>query len=240
MKKNKNEEDILEVEYEEIEDDDTENEVEDEESVELEYEEDEEHGITNIEKLTDEDILLLIDSYFSEEKELLLCSKTFNVIKWQDTNKYDLIISDDTKTDGYDVCLNKQYDQYDELIEDAVPFFKAFAETHSPTGEIINKKKPSNKSKNKSSSKSKKSSSSKTTASSAPKKTIEKFSGPRIVRVYGNDIYVEEDPNATYEDIRKKLVNDYGFPNFTHDKASFYLDESNGILEVHLKFQQKG
>lgn len=66
------------------------------------------------------------------------------------------------------------------------------------------------------------------------------FNGPRTVRVFSRDIYIEDDINATFEDIRVKLVNEYDMPNFKKDKVSFDFDAASGILEVFLKFNQKG
>ena len=74
--------------------------------------------------------------------------------------------------------------------------------------------------------------------SSKPKEP--KYDGPRIVRVFSRDIYIEEDTNASWEDIRVKLVNEYDLPNFKKEKVSFQFDESTGILEVFLKFNNKG
>ena len=66
------------------------------------------------------------------------------------------------------------------------------------------------------------------------------YNGPRTVKVFGRDIYIEDDSSLKFEDIRQKLVNEYSFPNFKKEKVFYDFDESTGTLEVLLKFQTKG
>ena len=70
-----------------------------------------------------------------------------------------------------------------------------------------------------------------------PKK---KYEGPRHIKVYGEELWVEDDPNVTEEEIRQRIVNEFGFGEFRKDKTIFDLDEETGILDVAKQYQKKG
>jgi len=77
----------------------------------------------------------------------------------------------------------------------------------------------------------------------APAKLAEpetpKYTGPRSVRVYGQELWIETDNSVTLEDIRKRIVEDYQYPEFKADRTAMVIDEE-GIVTAHVKFQKKG
>lgn len=80
-------------------------------------------------------------------------------------------------------------------------------------------------------------------AAPSPKKEIpekEPYTSPRIVRVWGRDLFTEEDPSVTEDQIIEKISRDYGFPEFRTGRVTFNLDEETGILNVGLMFNKKG
>lgn len=77
-----------------------------------------------------------------------------------------------------------------------------------------------------------------TTTKVAPKP--KKYTGPRIVKVYGDTLFTETDPNVTNEEIRQRLVNDFDYKEFRKDNTIFDLDETTGILDVGKQFKSKG
>lgn len=66
------------------------------------------------------------------------------------------------------------------------------------------------------------------------------YSGPRHVKVYGNLLFTEEDPKVKMEDIRKRIVEEYGFEEFSASRTKMSLDESTGIVVPEISFQKKG
>lgn len=74
-------------------------------------------------------------------------------------------------------------------------------------------------------------------------KKEEKFYGKRIIKVYGNVIFEEENPKTSNDAIRKRLVDDYGYSELTSDIAAFKLvkiNEQVAILLVQPEFKKKG
>ena len=67
-----------------------------------------------------------------------------------------------------------------------------------------------------------------------------KFTGPRKVIVYGRELFVEENPDVTLEQIRERIVNEYEFPEFAADRTIMSLDEATGIVVPVISFQKKG
>ena len=65
------------------------------------------------------------------------------------------------------------------------------------------------------------------------------YTGPRSVRVYGQELWIETDNSVTLEDIRKRIVEDYQYPEFKADRTAMVMDEE-GIVTAHVKFQKKG
>lgn len=90
----------------------------------------------------------------------------------------------------------------------------------------------------KSKSKNKKKRSAKTAEAKADTKP--KYQGPRTIRVFGKDIYIEEDYTLSDEFIRAKLVEKYNMPNMTSSNTCFVQDDSTGIVDVFMKFNSKG
>lgn len=66
------------------------------------------------------------------------------------------------------------------------------------------------------------------------------YEGPRIIKVYGDELWVENDPKVTNEEIRQRIVDEFGYREFRKDKTIFDLDPATGILDVDKQFQKKG
>lgn len=66
------------------------------------------------------------------------------------------------------------------------------------------------------------------------------YSGPRHVKVYGDLLFTEEDPKVSLEDIRKRIVEQYGFEEFSASRTKMSLDEETGIVIPDISFQKKG
>ena len=71
-------------------------------------------------------------------------------------------------------------------------------------------------------------------------KEEEKYTGQRIVKVYGDELFTVEDPEISNEDIRLKLVSEFGYKEFKKDNTIFDLDKESGILDVTKRFEKKG
>ena len=71
-------------------------------------------------------------------------------------------------------------------------------------------------------------------------KEEEKYTGPRIVKEYGDELFTVEDPEISNEDIRLKLVSEFGYKEFKKDNTIFDLDKESGILDVTKRFEKKG
>ena len=72
------------------------------------------------------------------------------------------------------------------------------------------------------------------------KEEAKKYKGPRHIKVYGEELWTEENPDVTNEQIRQRIVDEFGFKEFTADKTLFDLDESTGILDIGKQFKKKG
>ena len=66
------------------------------------------------------------------------------------------------------------------------------------------------------------------------------YKGPRIIKVYGDELWVENDPTVTNEEIRQRIVDEFGYREFRKDKTIFDLDPATGILDIDKQFQKKG
>lgn len=154
--------------------------------------------------------------YFRSNREITYKNLTLGIMDWGD-GRFD-VLSPADNVDGYITLNPNPYANPCAAIDFAVEHLLEYDKDRNPDGTI--KKKATKK------------------KSSKPKEP--KYDGPRTVRVFSRDIYIEEDPNATFEDIRVKLVTEYDLPNFKKDKVFFDFDESTGTLEVLLKFQTKG
>lgn len=148
--------------------------------------------------------------YFRENREIQYNDITIGVMEWGD-GRFD-VLTPAQNEDGYITLNPTPYANACDAINFAVDYLV----------EQDNKKVSTKSSKKK----------------SKPKQP--KYNGPRTVRVFSRDIYIEENIDATYEDIRVKLVTEYDLPNFKKDKVFFDFDESTGTLEVLLKFNTKG
>lgn len=67
------------------------------------------------------------------------------------------------------------------------------------------------------------------------------FSRPRRVCAYGEEVYVEQNTSATLEDIRKVLVDTYGYSEFREpDRCTMIFDAKTGMVYPHIEFKKKG
>lgn len=165
--------------------------------------------------------------YFHENKEINYKGFRLGILDLE-TGKYE-VITPDNSDDGFTKLNENSFDN----ACDAINFAAHYLVEYDTNPEEVSKKAENKKNKSK-----KKESKAKTEVKKEVK--IEEYNGPKVVRVFGRDIYIEEDPNASSEDIRTKLVTEYNFPNFSKEKMLFDFDESTGVLEVGLKFNSKG
>lgn len=157
------------------------------------------------------------EAHFRENREIKYKNYTIGIMEWGD-GRYDVLTPADNES-GFDTLNPNPFMTPCDAINFAVDILVKYSVNRNADGTL---KEAASKAKN----------------SSKPKEP--EYNGPRLVRVFGRDIYVEEDPKATNEQIRKKLVTEYNFPNFQKGKVFFDLDISTGTLEVLLKFQTKG
>lgn len=80
----------------------------------------------------------------------------------------------------------------------------------------------------------------KKSTSDKSKEANNKVTGPRIVKVYGEELWVEEDVNVTNEEIRQRIVNEFGYTEFNPEKTVFDYDSKAGVLDVGKIFNKKG
>lgn len=66
------------------------------------------------------------------------------------------------------------------------------------------------------------------------------FSGPRPVIVYGQELFIEEDPSVTLETIRARIVNEFKFPEFSKERTFMSFDKNTGIIVPAIEFKKKG
>ena len=74
----------------------------------------------------------------------------------------------------------------------------------------------------------------------AEKSKKEDYTGPRIVKVYGQTLFTENDPKVTLEDIRNRIEKEFGFDEFSASRTEMSLDETTGIVVPNIRFQKKG
>lgn len=73
------------------------------------------------------------------------------------------------------------------------------------------------------------------------KKPPMRYNGPRAVIVYGQELFIEEDPTVSLEDIRKRLVEEYGFTEFKDkSKCQIHFDAKTGEVFPILELKKKG
>lgn len=67
------------------------------------------------------------------------------------------------------------------------------------------------------------------------------YSKDRVVIAYGEEIYTETDVNASLEDIRNKLVNEYGYSEFKDEnRCKMIFDAKTGDVYPEVVFNKKG
>lgn len=158
------------------------------------------------------------EEHFKNNREITYKNLTLGIMDWGD-GRYDVLTPENNET-GYATLNPNPFLTPCDAIEFAVEHLLEYDKDRNADG-TVSKKKSTKK---------------------AKKEVVQevKYDGPRTVKVFGREIYIEDDTDATYEDIRVKLVSEYNFPNFKKDKVFFDFDESTGTLEVLLKFQTKG
>ena len=66
------------------------------------------------------------------------------------------------------------------------------------------------------------------------------FSGPKPVRLFGRPIYIENRRNVTKNDIINTLIDEYDMDELANSEVGLNFDESTGIVEIFIKFRNKG
>lgn len=67
------------------------------------------------------------------------------------------------------------------------------------------------------------------------------YSRDRRVVAYGEEIYIEEDTTASLDDIREKLVADYGYSEFKDaNRCKMVFDAKTGDVYPEIVFNKKG
>lgn len=66
------------------------------------------------------------------------------------------------------------------------------------------------------------------------------YDGDRDIVIYGNYIYTEENPKATLEEIRQKVVEEYNYAIFSKNRTVFSFDKETGILCLDVRYEKKG
>lgn len=68
-----------------------------------------------------------------------------------------------------------------------------------------------------------------------------KFNGPRRVIVYGQELFIEEDPDISLDDIRKRLVKEYKYTEFADaSKVNIHFDAKTGEVFPMIELKKKG
>lgn len=162
------------------------------------------------------------ESYFHNNSEIKYKNLELGIMDWQD-GRFDILTPADNEN-GYEILNPNSFLSPCDAIEYAVDYLVEYDTNRNPDG---TQSTPSR--------------SKKSGKKPVVKEPVEpEYDGPRLVRVFGRDIYTEENAKASHEDIRKKLVSEYDFPNFKEGKVFYDFDSSTGTLEVLLKFQMKG
>ena len=155
-----------------------------------------------------------LETHFAEKREILFHGETYGIMDWGN-GTFDILKAADNEN-GY-VQINQASETFDchtKAIEYLIDF-------------ILNTQGNNDKSK---------------TTAKAKKKEPEEpiYEGPRTIRVFGREIYIEDDHTMKQEQIRQKLVSEYGFPHFDKNKVFYDFDSTSGTLEVMMKMQTKG
>lgn len=161
------------------------------------------------------------EEYFVENREIKYKNLELGIMDWED-GRFDVLTPADNEL-GYETLNPNPFLKPCDAINFAIDHLLNYDINRNPDGTINSNQKKSTK-KN-----------SKKTTPSEPK-----FDGPRIIKVFGREIYIEDNTELKFDDIRQKLVDEYSFPNFKKEKVFYDFDESTGTLEVMLKFQTKG
>lgn len=161
------------------------------------------------------------EEYFVENREIKYKNLEIGIMDWED-GRFDVLTPADNEQ-GYETLNPNPFFKPCDAINFTIDYLLNYSINRNSDGTKAEGPTKSTK---------------KTTKKAAPAEP--KYDGPRTVKVFGREIYIEDDTNLTFDDIRQKLVDEYSFPNFKKNKVFFDFDESTGTLEVLLKFQTKG
>lgn len=161
------------------------------------------------------------EEYFVEHREIKYKNLEIGIMDWED-GRFDVLTPADNEQ-GYETLNPNPFLKPCDAINFAIDYLVDYSINRNSDG---TKAEGATKSTKKNTKKA---------ASAEPK-----YDGPRIVKVFGREIYIEDDTDLKFDDIRQKLVDEYSFPNFKKEKVFYDFDESTGTLEVLLKFQTKG
>lgn len=174
---------------------------------------------TNNYGITESMTRVQFEEYFHENREITYKNLTIGVMDWED-GRFD-VLTPTEEAPGFKALNASPFSNACDAINFAINYLVEYDVNRNADG-------------------TKAAAGTKTTKEKAKKKDEPEYNGPRLVKVFGREIYTEEDPMATNEDIRKKLVSEYDFPNFKKGRVYFDLDSATGTLEVLLKFNTKG
>lgn len=158
------------------------------------------------------------EEFFVENREIKYKNLEIGIMDWED-GRFD-VLTPAKNEQGYETLNPNPFLKPCDAINFAIDYLLKYDINRNPDGtksESVTKSTKKN-----------------------IKKAEPKYDGPRTVKVFGREIYIEDDTDLKFDDIRQKLVDEYSFPNFKKDKVFYDFDESTGTLEVLLKFQTKG
>lgn len=153
-----------------------------------------------------------LEAYFAENREIQVGELTYGIMDWGD-GRFD-VLSPANNEQGY-------------IVNNTTPFICVHDAINFTIDHILEAREKSVVVP-------------KSTSKKKKKEEEQSYEGPRTVRVFGRDIYIEEDHTLSHEEIRQKLVNEFNFPNFKKKTTMYDFDLSTGTLEVMLKFNTKG
>ena len=190
--------------------------------------------------LDDEEAVDDLDKLFAAEEaqkpqEDLGLFRSTTMFQLSEKKKVELngfLVTLEKKDEGYIVSSKEGAKPVVVVSPDPLPLTEACEKAYAYILEI-REKAPAPKAEGK-----KKKESPKPVAPKAPEEPP--YSGPRTIRVWGRDLWVETDPKVTEKQIIEKIASDYGLPEFKEGKVLTALDKEHGILNVTLSFGKKG
>ena len=169
---------------------------------------------------------------------------TYCVIMNDDENVFTIgTANKECETDEVEE-LETKYDDIDEAVNAAVDLlFEAGKNAKDTKSSKNSKQSKTSSNKSKDSTKEHKKQSPKPTVSEENKSSevkLSEFQGPKIIKVFAREVYIEHRPHVNKADILDVLRDEHGYYNFTDQKTGVDFDETTGIAEIYLKFNPKG